>query len=551
MIKWYSSSYDIDDQKRIENALRQSEAYLSEAQKLSHTGSFGWNASTKQLFWSDETFRVFGYETTETPSLQLILQRTHPDDVALVYSMVDRIAAGAKDLDFEHRLLMPDGSIKHLHVMAHAAPHGDDPTQFIGAVSDITVRKEAYAALAHSEQRYRYLFNHMPIALLQLRAHEMIEEFERLRTEGLTDLGAHFDAHPDLVRRFTEQLIIEEVNGHTVRMLGGRDATEIVGHSASRHWPELSSETLRRALESRYRGDAYFQEETKWATLDGRIIDVLFTTTRFAQIGDSGISLIGVVDVTDRVRALEMLNRMQADFAHAARVSVLGELTASIAHEVNQPLAAIAANGQVGLRWLQRADPDLGEVRELTESIVADAQRAADIIGRVRAMAARRSPEQTLLCLDDVIREALVFLRHELQARRVTVSHHPTRNPLMVLGDRTQLQQVVVNLMVNSIQAMVQAESTRRTITITITSCVPDPATVLCQIDDSGPGVKAEFLSRPFESFFTTKDGGMGMGLPICRSIIEAHGGRISADNCDAEGGACFSFALPAAARQD
>jgi C4-dicarboxylate-specific signal transduction histidine kinase len=239
-----------------------------------------------------------------------------------------------------------------------------------------------------------------------------------------------------------------------------------------------------------------------------------------------------------------MLRRVQADFAHAARVSMLGELTASIAHEVNQPLTAIVTNGEVGLRLLNRSEPDLAEVRELTECVVNDARRAADVIARVRTMARRQPTEQTLLSVDEVIREALLFLQHEVQSHGLMVTHYPNPAAPKVLGDRTQLQQVFVNLTVNAIQAMAQMEAARRMLVIRTT--VSDPRTLCCTLEDSGPGIQPEHLDHLFDSFFTTKGGGMGLGLRISRSIIEAHGGSIRADNESAYGGARFSFTLPA-----
>jgi C4-dicarboxylate-specific signal transduction histidine kinase len=238
------------------------------------------------------------------------------------------------------------------------------------------------------------------------------------------------------------------------------------------------------------------------------------------------------------------LQRVQAEFAHAARLSMLGELTASIAHEVNQPLTGIVTTGQVGLRLLNGPEPDLAEMRELTKSVVDDALRAADIIVRVRAMATRQAPEQTLLSLDEAIREALTFLRHEVQSHGLTVTHHTSHATPKVLADRTQIQQVIVNLTVNAIQAMAHAERPQRTLVIRTT--LSDPHTLCCTFEDSGPGIKPEHLDFLFDSFFTTKDAGMGLGLPLCRSIIEAHGGHIRADNDSACGGARFSFTLPA-----
>ena len=304
-------------------------------------------------------------------------------------------------------------------------------------------------------------------------------------------------------------------------------------------------DTLQRALESRWRGEESFQEATKLVTRDDRIIDVLYSATRPQMIDGQPISLVSMIDLTERVRAQEELQRLRADFAHAARISVLGELTASIAHEVNQPLAAIAAGGEASLRWLARPTPDVDEVRQLATRMVADARRASDIVSRIRGMATRRVPEQTLLSLDDIIREALLFLRHEVESRGVAVSHVSALVSQKVLADRTQLQQVIVNLAVNAVQAMAQAGSTSRN--IVIRTAALDPASVHCSVEDSGPGIEPQHIARLFESFFTTKDGGMGMGLRICRSVIEAHGGRTAADNESPLGGARFYFTLPVA----
>src|SRR5207248_7116169 len=204
-----------------------------------------------------------------------------------------------------------------------------------------------------------------------------------------------------------------EVNERMIELMGARDASELLGFSRFRH---ISSDSFVRGLESRWRGEPTHQEETKITTLDGRVIDVLMTATRPGLTTDPDITLVGIIDITEQVRAREMLQRVQADFAHAARVSILGELTASIAHEVNQPRAAICTNGEAGLRFLNRPEPDVAEVRELTRRIVNDARRAADIIARVRTMAKRQAPEQTLLSVDEGIREALPFLRHEVQS---------------------------------------------------------------------------------------------------------------------------------------
>jgi C4-dicarboxylate-specific signal transduction histidine kinase len=214
-----------------------------------------------------------------------------------------------------------------------------------------------------------------------------------------------------------------------------------------------------------------------------------------------------------------MLRQVQADFAHAARVSMLGELTASIAHEVNQPLAAIATNAAAGLRWLDRAEPDIAEVRALTRRIIADAQRAADIIARIRTMADHKTPEPTSLSMNSAIEESMLFLAHELQAHSVMLKLDLGRNLPLVLADRTQLQQVIVNLVVNAIQAMAQTPASARTLVIS-TAQMSDA--IVTSVTDSGSGIDPSSEARLFESFFSTKSNGMGMGLPICRSILSS-----------------------------
>ena len=243
--------------------------------------------------------------------------------------------------------------------------------------------------------------------------------------------------------------------------------------------------------------------------------------------------------------AQEDLRTLQTLLAHASRVAMLGEIGATIAHEVNQPLAAIVTNGECGLRWLAGPAPDLERLRELIKRVVADARRASKIVGNMRAMATQRAPEPTLLSLEEVIRESIAFLRHELQSNGVSVSFDLAPDLPAVTGDRTQLQQVVMNLIMNAAQAMAQyAVGPKR---ILIRTALSDLGAVSCIVEDSGPGINPDHLPRLFDSFFTTKKVGMGLGLGICRSILEAHHGDIRADNRSTLGGARLSFSLPAA----
>ncbi|MEM5365701.1 ATP-binding protein [Paraburkholderia azotifigens] len=398
-----------------------------------------------------------------------------------------------------------------------------------------------YTDLQRSEHRYRQLFSETPGGLWQTEAQTLVAMLTSLRQHGVRDLSQYIDDHPEWLISAYEGLVLEDANHYAMQMSGARDGRELLG-PLSWVW-RANPGTFRRAVTSRYNGEELSQETTKLPTLDGRVIDVLFTVARPRKNDDQGMAVISLVDLTERIRAQDMLQRVQADFAHAARISMLGELAASIAHELKQPLAAINMSGQAVLRWLNRPVPNLDEARATGERIMVDAERAVNIIQRIRRMAVRDTPEHTRVSLADLIDEALGFLGHELQLHSVAVTRAYAAGAQHVLADCVQLQQVIVNLTVNAMQAITQAQNARREITIRVD--MQDAATLCCAVEDSGPGIAPEHLDSLFESFFTTRESGMGMGLPICRSIVEAHGGRILADNKSVHGGARSGLTLP------
>ena len=496
--------------------------------------------ATRVIDVNDQTVALFGRGIKEEllrTTDPVWPEESWPDYAEAILSSLDN----KPSFSVETRLRRLDGTIFDAHFTVWYSP--DNRTAGLAGVIDITERKQAHAELERSNERYRHLFHHLPIPLFRMDSRDLLAFIRELSAQGITDIDRHFDDNPDALARAMDAIRIAEVNHSAVRLFGGREADDLIG-SISPYW-KASDQTLRNIFKARFGGEESYREETKLTTLDGRVLEGLFTSAFPPALAEMGISVNSFVDATEKNQARDMLERVQADFAHAARVSMLGELTASIAHEVNQPLAAIAANGEAGLRWLARPEPDVAEVRDLTKRIVADARRAADIISRIRDMATRRAPEHAPLGIDEVIREVLLFLRHEVQSRGVSITYHPARNVPPVHADRTQLQQVIVNLAVNAMQAMAHAPDGDRS--IVIRTAAPDANTMICSIEDSGPGIDAAGLARLFDSFFTTKEGGMGMGLPICRSIIEAHGGRISGDNGSTIGGARFVFSLPAA----
>jgi len=363
--------------------LRRSEVYLTEAQRLTRTGSFGWRVSSGEIFWSEECFRIYGYDKALSVTVEMVLQRTHPEDRAVVHRTLDHASSDGNDLDYEHRLLMPDGSVKHVHVVAHAVRDHADRLEFIGALMDVTAAK----------------------------------------------------------------------------------------------------------------------------------------------------------------RADEELRKAQTELAHTTRVTTLGELTASIAHEVNQPLAAVVANAAACLRWLDRETPDLGEARQALGWIINEGNRAGEVLKRVRALANKTDIRKVPLDINDVIEETILLFRHEVLSHGVSLQLELASALPPVLGDRVLLQQVMMNLLMNGIQAM--SPVTGRRHELRIRSHEQGSDQILVAVEDSGIGIEPENVDRLFSAFFTTKPNGMGIGLSICRSIIEQHDGRIwAARNSGA--GSTFQFTLRA-----
>ena len=376
---------EVLQRQRAEEALQRSEAYLAEAQRISHTGSFGWDVASGQIFWSEETFRIFEYDPANKPTVEVILRRTHPEDRVFFQETLDQVARDKKAFDFEHRLLLPDGSVKYVQVVGHASINDKSGNfEFVGAVTDITERRRAE------------------------------EERERLR-------------------------------------------------------------------------------------------------------------------------------QVQADLAHVTRMTTMGELTASLAHEIKQPISAALTDAKTCLRWLGHDVPDVPEAREAASRLVKDATRAADIIGRVSLLFKKGALQRELVDVNELIREMIILLRSEANRYSISIRTDLAEDLPKVMADRVQLQQVFMNLMLNGIDAM---KETTGGVELTIRSEAED-GRLLISVSDTGVGLPPEQGDLIFKAFFTTKENGTGMGLPISRSIIESHGGRLWAAGTSRQG-ATFHFTLPA-----
>jgi C4-dicarboxylate-specific signal transduction histidine kinase len=396
---------------------------------------------------------------------------------------------------------------------------------------------------AASQEDYRRLIHHLPVALWQVDTRGATAAFDQLRADGVTDIAAYLDEHPELVEHAKDVVRVTAVNRDAIALFRGTSAADLV--KPVRYLFAGTPDLAKRVMVAHFEGRRNYIEESRIAAFDGTLIDVHFTVTypERPELYDS--SLLTMLDIGGRLETEAQLRRLEADFTHAARISTLGELATSIAHEVKQPLAAIVTNAETTLRWLSRDDVSLAKLEQLTSRVISNARRASDIVDRIRGMAVKHEPERTSLDLNEVVEEALRFVRHDIEARSIALSVNFGSRLPQVIGDRIQLQQVVVNLLVNSVQALAEREASTRRIELA-TSADRDGVIVL-DVRDTGPGIAGEDLERIFDRFFTTKDAGMGMGLAICQSIIASHGGGITVSN-HPDGGAWFRLRVPASA---
>jgi PAS domain S-box-containing protein len=441
----------------------------------------------------------------------------------------------------ETRLRRYDGREFDALFTASFAPGTVDQGRLFVSIVDHSDVKRSQAAVRESEAFYTDLFHASAFSAWHMDARQAWAIFRDLYERRITDFRTHLNQNPSLLVQIMDGIRVVDVNDTTLRLFGARDRSEIVGGSIIPFWFPDRMETLLGSLEAAFNGIPIYRGLACMRTLAGNEIDVLFTRSASTALSSAGQVLLAVVDMTDKVRAQKALAEMQANFAHAARVSSLGELTASIAHEVNQPLAAITANGEAALNWLRRPEPDLDKLRTLTNEMIADARRASDVVAHIRAMASPQVGPHQRLSLSALVEDALTLLGTQLEKCGALAVRDLRDGLPEVLGDPVQLQQVVVNLVLNALQAMDGTPGSRLVLrTERIAQAIA------LTVEDNGPGIPAGNLERLFSSFFTTKRDGMGIGLAICRTIVEAHSGVILAENL-AAGGACFRVSLPLA----
>ncbi|MCU1292795.1 MAG: hypothetical protein JWP08_1645, partial [Bryobacterales bacterium] len=630
------------ERKQAESALRKSESYLAEAQKLSHTGSWVWDVNSQEtVYWSAEMFRIYERDPSPGPPSTRELKALHaPQDWVELKESAERSVREKVDVDYTFRFVSPNGSSKHIRIVGHPVMNAaGEVFELFGTAIDITEQhdtraalEKAFADLKKSEDQLREIINTIPTLAWSACPDGSAEFFNRrwldytgLSADQARDWGWKVVAHPDDVnalvdywrsilasgepgeiearlRRFDGKYRwflfrsspLREESGKVVKWYGtntdiedrrraeealrarerdlgliietipalvwcaapdgeltyvNRRIQEYTGTTldslAQSGWvnflhPDDVDPTLRawsRAVatgqphEIQYRlrrSDGAY----RWFHVLGQLVrDSEGHTTRWYGL---------LIDIDDRKNMEEALRSTQTRLSRATQIATVGEFAASIAHEINQPLAAVVANGHACLRWLSAKPPSLSKAHEAAERIVRDGKEAGEIVRRIRALFKRAALDEVVLDLNEIIGEVLRILDGETRKRRVAVETDLQEGLARVAGDRLQLQQVIFNLLLNGLEAMDPVID--RPKKLFIRSKGHSQETILIEIRDYGVGLQDP--EKVFEAFFTTKENGMGMGLAICRSIIEAHHGRLWA-TCGEEAGASFCFTLP------
>lgn len=513
-----SSHRDVTDRIRAEEELRQSESALRAAQKVAHVGSWTWHIATNRLDWSDEMYRIFGIEKKDFSGdlAELTARAIHPRDRAAVERVNRLVIDERRHSPIEFRIVRPDGSVRTAWAEAGELTLDKDGNAAIltGIVQDITDRKNAQQALAESEERYRLLFDQM---LSGLALHEVV-----------------YDAAGNPVDyRFLS------VNAAFERMTGLR-AGEILGKTVLEVMPGIERFWIERYARVASTGEPVRFEEFTGAL--NRYFDVRAYSPRRGQFA------VVFHDITDQKLAEQREEQRQAELRHVSRLSTLGEMASGLAHELNQPLSAIMSFASACLRSVQKNDFDPQQLAANLGCIVTQSSRAGDIIRRIRAFVQRRPPKFESVDINESIREVQGLLHSNIRSAGVEVVLELARDLPPILGDTIQLEQVLVNLMRNAIEAMEGVAPRRRRLTVRTAARSRDSVTVI--VSDTGPGMDEKTMARVFDPFFTTKENGLGIGLSISRSIIESHRGHLSVAP-GPEGGCAFTFTLPASGVRD
>jgi PAS domain S-box-containing protein len=514
----FGTGQDITERKLAEQALRQSQFYLSEGERLAHIGSWAstdlgirWSEDLN-IYWSDEVHKIFGFDPKNgTPSLQQFLSAVHPEDQASLTATMKKLHEEHCGCDVTNRIVRPDGEIRYVRCVG--IPVVDDGVfkGYRGTTMDVT-EQELLTQELRREQAY-------------------LAEAQRLTHTG--SWAANFVTGQNF-----------HLSDETVRMHGFDPSEKAIPFE--RFFNTVHTEdqqAVRAALENATRTGTDYDIEYRICRADDGEIRFFRSLGHHHPSGEMADYVGTTMDITEQKHAeqeRDRLRQLEADLAHIHRVNMMGELAAALAHEIKQPISASITSANALLRWLAHDPPDLERVRAAATRIEQDGNRAADVINRLRSFYKKGAPpEREIVDVKEIIQEMIVLLSDEAVRHSITILSEINAETPNILADRVQLQQVFMNLMLNAIEAMKNTGGE-----MTIRSGLNQKGQILISISDTGVGLPLENTERIFDAFHTTKPQGTGMGLAITRSIMESHGGRIWATR-NQGAGATFHFTLP------
>ena len=531
---------DVTERKRTEEALRESEEQWRAVFENNPTMYFMVAADGTVLSVNPFGADKLGYTVDELVGSP-VLNVFHDADreavqknVAVCFQQLNR------SMNWEARKIRKDGSMLWVRETARAMLLKNRPIVLV-VCEDITERKRVESELSESEKRYRYIFDAAGVSIWEENFSEVKAALDELKASGVDDVPRYVSTHPEFVRQLIPLVKVVDVNDATVTLFNATSKDELLVSLDQIFLPE-TEEVFAGELIAIAEGRTSFEAETSLQTLNGKRLTVLFAITLPAQPASLASVLVTITDITERKHAEEELQKTQAELAHIARVTTMGELTSSIAHEVNQPLAAIVTSGNACLRWLSNDPPNVEEARQTVMRVVNDGHRASEVVGRIRAFFKKTTPQRVRVDVNQLIEDVIAMVPSELKRNRVLVRTELADDLPGVAGDQIQLQQVLLNLVINAIEAMSNVSGSRE---LLIESRRFESGSVLVSVHDSGVGFSDQSAAKLFDAFFTTKAQGLGMGLSISRTAIEAYGGRLWATTNDG-GGATFQFTLPA-----
>jgi PAS domain S-box-containing protein len=546
LVQVVGTMVDITESRRAEEALRRSESYLAQAQRLAHIGSWAWEVpGLKASYLSEEWYRVYDFDPKDgMPTWEERLQRVHPEDRARYQATIDQAIAQKSGYDVEFRILPPRSPGRYIHSVGHPifSPEGE-LQRFLGVAMDVTESKRAEEAFrlivvgtaaTTGSDFFQSLVQHMAQALRARYAFvTTCDDQKHARSLAFwkgDGFGENFEF--DIADTPCERVLHGEVCHYPQGLQGLFPLDMLLADWQAESY--LGLPMLDRS--NRVIGHIAILDD-KPMEADLRTIDLLkiFASRAAAELKRQKAE----DELQAALRERERLRRAQADLAHINRVSTLGELTASLAHEIKQPIGAAVTNAEACLQLLEHDQPDLPEVREAVLEAVKDARRAADIIDRVRSLYQKGSSQLSSVDVNQVIREMALMLQNEADRHRVTIHTDLVEALPEVMADRVQLQQALMNLMLNGVEAMRDTGGE-----LAIKSQLAEDGQLLISVIDTGAGLPTEDIDKIFDAFFTTKSQGTGLGLAITRSIVESHSGRIWA-TANPGRGAIFQFTLP------